>query len=190
MPSSGPISMQQAHAEFGLGYNLSAYYGCDAGVPTSGAISLSNLYGKRKRTAYNYFCIVMNNQSIGASHFSIAEIEFRETVGGVKFAVNPSYSTASGGNTENWYDGNTVTYENTYYMVDQYASVLPKAGSKVLRQLAMYVSNGSPGPRNVKIYGSNTGGIPNPPTMTGWDLLMTYNNPTQVWNGWFYYNIP
>jgi len=46
MPSSFPISMSQAKAEFNKGNNLRAYLGCAPGVPTSGTIKLSDLLGK------------------------------------------------------------------------------------------------------------------------------------------------
>lgn len=187
MPSSGPISMAQAHAEFGLGYNLNAYYGCDAGVPTSGAISLGHLYGKKKRPSYNNYCLVFNNTSVGASYFAISEIEFRESVGGPKFATSTTYATASRPGT--WFDGGVNIAEYTDGYIDQYCAVSTGFSTpKVLRQVALYVSQGNPGPRNLKIYGGN-GSIllPNPPSMPGWDLLYSVNNPTQVFNGWATY---
>lgn len=189
MPSSGPISMAQAHAEFGLGYNLNAYYGCDSGVPTSGAISLGHLYGKRKRPAFNNYCLVMNTQSFAAGYFYPAEIEFREIENSTKFPVTPWYGT-TGGSMSPWFDGSTATASSTTGTNDQYVAVSANGGAKVLRQVAMFVPGGFPGPRDVKIYGSN-GGItaPNPPSMSGWTLLHTSSRPTQVWNGWATYEI-
>ena len=76
MPSSGPISMAQAHAEFGLGYSLSAYYGCDVGVPTSGAISLWHLYGKTAGFSFYRMDAISAFSNVGAY-----EIEFIDIFG-------------------------------------------------------------------------------------------------------------
>lgn len=48
LPASGQLSMSQIATEFGgaAPHSLSEYYGADVGVPTSGAISFSNFYGK------------------------------------------------------------------------------------------------------------------------------------------------
>ena len=51
--SSGTLYFASFNAEFGLGYNLSSYYGCDPylPVPRSGTISFSNFYSSDNRTA-------------------------------------------------------------------------------------------------------------------------------------------
>ena len=52
LQTSGPISLLDVQNEFG-GSNpisISEYYGAASGVPTSGAISLSNFYGKSAYT--------------------------------------------------------------------------------------------------------------------------------------------
>ena len=51
--SSGSLAFAAFNAEFGLGYNLSSYYGCDPylPVPRSGTISFSNFYSSDNRTA-------------------------------------------------------------------------------------------------------------------------------------------
>jgi len=51
--SSGQIMFASFNAEFGLGYNLNAYYGCDPWlpVPRSGTISFANFYSADNRTA-------------------------------------------------------------------------------------------------------------------------------------------
>ena len=46
LPSSGPISLGQVATEFGISASLAACYGIAPGVPTPGAIGLSNLHGK------------------------------------------------------------------------------------------------------------------------------------------------
>ena len=51
--SSGSLYFSAFNAEFGLGYNLSSYYGCDPylPVPRSGTISFGNFYSADKRTS-------------------------------------------------------------------------------------------------------------------------------------------
>jgi len=51
--SSGTLYFASFNAEFGLGYNLSSYYGCDPylPVPRSGSISFSDFYSSDNRTA-------------------------------------------------------------------------------------------------------------------------------------------
>lgn len=103
MPSSGPISMAQAHAEFGLGYSLSAYYGCDEGVPTSGPISLGHLYGKRKLPVVNFIKIydLTIPGSSQTSNIALYEIEVRTTAGGADYlhtCVDCSPINSSSGN--------------------------------------------------------------------------------------------
>ena len=51
--SSGALYFSAFNAEFGLGYNLSSYYGCDPylPVPRSGTIAFSNFYSSDNRTA-------------------------------------------------------------------------------------------------------------------------------------------
>lgn len=51
--SSGTLYFTSFNAEFGLGYNLSSYYGCDPylPVPRSGTIEFSNFYSADNRTA-------------------------------------------------------------------------------------------------------------------------------------------
>jgi len=51
--SSGSLAFAAFNAEFGLGYNLSSYYGCDPylPVPRSGTIAFSNFYSSDNRTA-------------------------------------------------------------------------------------------------------------------------------------------
>ena len=51
--SSGTLYFTSFNAEFGLGYNLSSYYGCDPylPVPRSGTIAFSNFYSSDNRTA-------------------------------------------------------------------------------------------------------------------------------------------
>ena len=51
--SSGSLAFAAFNAEFGLGYNLSSYYGCDPylPVPRSGTISFNNFYSSDNRTA-------------------------------------------------------------------------------------------------------------------------------------------
>ena len=46
LPSSGTLSMSQIVGEFNKGNTFSAYYGADAGVPTSPPMSISDFYGK------------------------------------------------------------------------------------------------------------------------------------------------
>ena len=48
LQSNGPISLNDIAGEFGgsAPHSLSEYYGAANGVPTSGAISLSDFYGK------------------------------------------------------------------------------------------------------------------------------------------------
>ena len=46
LPNSGAISMGQIKGEFNKGNSLSGYYGAASGIPTSGAISYSDFYGK------------------------------------------------------------------------------------------------------------------------------------------------
>jgi hypothetical protein len=46
LPSSGTLSMSQIVGEFNKGNTFSAYYGSDAGVPTSPPMSVSDFYGK------------------------------------------------------------------------------------------------------------------------------------------------
>jgi hypothetical protein len=45
-PSSGQLSMGAIHDVFGLGYTLSSYYGAAPGVPASGQLKITDLYGK------------------------------------------------------------------------------------------------------------------------------------------------
>jgi hypothetical protein len=51
--SSGTLYFTSFNAEFGLGYNLSSYYGCDPylPVPRFGTIAFSNFYSSDNRTA-------------------------------------------------------------------------------------------------------------------------------------------
>lgn len=85
MPSSGPISMAQAHAEFGRGYSLSAYYGCAPGVPTSGIISLSDLYGKSNIPSFQFWKIYNIVTSGNYNTPTINEVEFRTVAGGADY---------------------------------------------------------------------------------------------------------
>lgn len=189
MPSSGPISMAQAHAEFGLGYSLHAYYGCDSGVPTSGAITLGHLYGKKKRASYTNFALVLNTPYTPCPYFTIGEIEFRETAGGAKFPVNAISGSGSG--VDKAVDGNVFVYWQTYGYIDQYFSVNTQLTPRVLRQMSMYISSGNPIPLNVKVYGrnDNPSSSPNPPTMTGWTLIQEINLPAQAANGWLNFDL-
>lgn len=51
--SSGSLAFAAFNAEFGLGYSLSSYYGCDPylPVPRSGTISFNNFYSSDNRTS-------------------------------------------------------------------------------------------------------------------------------------------
>ncbi|MEJ5151248.1 hypothetical protein [Comamonas sp. MYb396] len=135
--------MAQAHAEFGLGYNLNAYYGCDSGVPTSGAISLANLYGKQKRVAYPAYRLAF--QSGGDFSIRIAEIELREVPGGASlisstWSAQAGYIGAIGGDSYDSIDRNV----STFIALDARTAV-QKAGwfglatntPKVVRQVAI-----------------------------------------------------
>lgn len=53
LTSSGSKYFSAFNAEFGLGYNISSYYGCDPylPVPRSGTISFSNFHSADNRTA-------------------------------------------------------------------------------------------------------------------------------------------
>ena len=53
LTSSGSKSFAAFNAEFGLGYNISSYYGCDPylPVPRSGTLSFSNFHAADNRTA-------------------------------------------------------------------------------------------------------------------------------------------
>ena len=57
MQTSGAITMREIANEWGGGtdpISLSEYYGADAGIPTSGTISMSNFYGKTSYHARSY----------------------------------------------------------------------------------------------------------------------------------------
>lgn len=57
LQTSGAISLYNVAQEWGGGTNpvsISEYYGADAGIPTSGTISLSNFYGKTSYHAHSY----------------------------------------------------------------------------------------------------------------------------------------
>ncbi|WP_312531297.1 hypothetical protein [Comamonas sp.] len=182
--------MAQAHAEFGLGYSLHAYYGCDSGVPTSGAITLGHLYGKKKRTAYTNFALIFNDPWTPNTYFVFGEIEFRETPGGVKFPVNAI--SGSGSSPSNAVDGNLFVYFQTGGYINQWFSVNSQFGTpRVLRQVGLYITSGNSIPRNVKVYGRNDipSNSPNPPTMTGWTLIQEINLPAQAANGWLNFDL-
>ncbi|GAB2806422.1 hypothetical protein GCM10027276_03870 [Comamonas piscis] len=142
MPSSGPISMAQAHAEFGLGYNLNAYYGCDSGVPISGAISLANLYGKQKRVAYPAYRLKF--QSATESYIRIAEIELREVAGGASlisssWGAQAGYTEVVEGGPYDTLDKNVNTFIILNYRatsVRDFWTALNLNQAKVVRQVA------------------------------------------------------
>lgn len=142
MPSSGLITMAMAHAEFGLGYNLSAYYGCDLGVPTSGAISLANLYGKQKRVAYPAYRIKF--QSATESYIRIAEIELREVAGGASliassWGAQAGYTEIIEGGPFDTLDKNVNTFITLNYRaasVRDFYTALNLNNAKVVRQVA------------------------------------------------------
>ena len=157
MPSSGPISMAQAHAEFGLGYSLSAYYGCDVGVPTSGPISLGHLYGKKKRTPYMFYRI--HYFIYGGENPRIAELELKSFDGGSDLIPTNApihfYQLAAGshaGAIDNDLTSPTVLTAgvNSYFYVGL-------SGAAVVRQMTWYPDNAAPNNfSGFDIYGANS----------------------------------
>ena len=115
MPSSGPISIAQAHAEWGLGYNIAAYRGCSPGVPTSGPISLASLYGKKKQN-YRFWRIFVESTRSATVSVQIRDLQFRGSIGGPSLTSGGSASTNIGASNyftgfEPWraFDGNNST---------------------------------------------------------------------------------
>lgn len=62
LPVSGPLSLSDIAAEFGgaAPHSLSEYYGADTGIPSSGAISISDFYGKSNLFTLNIAASVAN----------------------------------------------------------------------------------------------------------------------------------
>lgn len=48
LPDSGRISLSEIQGEFNKGNNLTDYYGVASGIPSSGAIKLTDFYGKEQ----------------------------------------------------------------------------------------------------------------------------------------------
>lgn len=107
LPTSGPMSLEMIRAEFGGGYpvRLSDYYRggglvpnnpANAGVPASGAISLSHFYG-----ASDYLPVSATVSQTGGSVF-IPEPAPPSTVVGCNLIAHPS--GGNGSYTYEWRD--------------------------------------------------------------------------------------
>lgn len=158
MPSSGPISMAQAHAEFGLGYSLNAYYGCDAGVPTSGAISLGHLYGKKKTPKYQYYKLYLLKSIYAGSYApGIAEIELRATPGGPDLIAGVVATTSPSG-IPNAYaaDNSTSTvWEGDSSSTSTQFISLRLDSQQAIKQIALYIPGFFTSIGAFRLYASN-----------------------------------
>ncbi|MFA9284023.1 hypothetical protein ACCQ08_04530 [Comamonas sp. SY3] len=179
MPSSGPISMPQAHAEFGLGYSLSAYYGCDSGVPTSGAITLGHLYGKGYKP-YRYWELMFDSLLPG-NHVTpqLYELELHEAFGGADITtpatpVSASYGTWYG-STASIVDNNTVSswYQGQYAGDNRLGGTITidLATPRIVKEFALFYGQGCPGNFRVTVYND-------------FASRRTTSFSTGVWSGW------
>ena len=157
LPSSGPISMLQIATEFGgtAPHSLSEYYGVAPGVPTSGAISMANFYGKSAIKSYQWVRVEFADN--GASGYANAA-EIGITLNGALVAVN-GYSATSefpanpityafdGNASTNW---TAATVNTTAQILLAYSGVRNFNAVRIMPGLT-YQNVGT-----IRVYGSNT----------------------------------
>lgn len=179
LPSSGVISIAMANAEFGLGNHMAAYYGCDVGVPTSGPIHLSHLYGKASGFAFYR----MNNIAASGANVGAYEIRFIDVFGNDVGATALAASSTSTGAVANLTDNNT-TASNYHYCSGSsgQAYKFSAASRKRLSKVRVYCTKGSL--LSFDLYGAKTSAAAdNAANMTFIKRLsMTYAAQVTGWN--------
>ncbi|MEY2250372.1 hypothetical protein [Comamonas sediminis] len=153
--------MAQAHAEFGLGYSLNAYYGCDAGVPTSGAITLGHLYGKKKMPKYQYYKLFYLNSIYAGSYApGVAEIELRATPGGPDLITGVVGSSSPSGIPNAYAADNstsTIWEGDSSSTTSQFIS-LQLGSQQAIKQIALYIPSYYTSIGGFRLYASNSPG--------------------------------
>jgi len=96
--SSGSLAFAAFNAEFGLGYNLNSYYGCDPylPVPRSGTIAFNNFYSSDNRTAE--ITIASSNDGYGGAYGRAGWAEYKGsgfTIGTESTAVLDAFGSVS-----------------------------------------------------------------------------------------------
>lgn len=126
LQSSGAISISQINAEFGRGNNLNAYRGTTwytdaggSGTFSSGAISMSEFYGKRASPAFN----VAYSSGFGNGYFIDDAFFYAGATAGIGIRWNANgtmdqyrYSTGYSSLGETWGNPTTTGIGSSYWI--------------------------------------------------------------------------
>ena len=180
MPSSGPISMAQAHAEFGLGYNIAAFRGCDLGVPTSGAISLWHLYGK----VSGFACYRLDTLVTPGSNAGGFEIQLVDVFGNVVGISSIAAASTSVGNVNYLIDGDVTNGSNYHFHAGNGAGTYYNLQVNSRKRLSkVRINETANSIKSFNLYGTNNpASLSNIANMTFIKSLALAGNSISGWN--------